>query len=57
MAPKRGIKRKDKSRVVLKRGNPKEKTGRMITAGLLEMGEDIQSMPKHWKNFVLKKTL
>lgn len=47
MASKRGIKRKDKSRVVLKRGNPKEKTGRMITAGLLEMGEDIRSMPKH----------
>ena len=47
MAPKRGIKRKDKSRVVLKKGESQRKTGRMITAGLLEMGEDIQSMPKH----------
>lgn len=57
MATKRGTKRKDKSRVVLKRGNPKEKTGRMITAGLLKMGKDIQSMLKHWKNFVSKKKL
>ena len=57
MAPKRGIKRKDKSRVVLKKGESQRKDGSMITAGLLEMGEDIQSMPKHWKNFVLKKTL
>ena len=43
MATKRGTKRKDKSRVVLKKGESQRK--------------DIQSMLKHWKNFVSKKKL
>ena len=57
MAPKRGIKRKDKSRVVLKKGESQRKDGTYDYRWTLEMGEDTQSMPKHWKNFVLKKTL
>lgn len=57
MATKRGTKRKDKSRVVLKKGESQRKDGTYDYRWTSKNGKDIQSMLKHWKNFVSKKKL
>ncbi len=57
MATKRGTKRKDKSRVVLKRGIPKKRRTYDYRWTSKNGKKDIQSMLKHWKNFVSKKKL